>query len=86
MSTKIVIAFVVGVVLGAAASLLLAPKSGEELREELRQSALAEREQLKAEYSQAKSQLQQQMDKVQGDVEEKLAQVKGKAETAVSAE
>ena len=86
MSTKIVIAFVVGVVVGAAASLLLAPKSGEELREELRQSALAEREQLKAEYSQAKSQLQQQMDKVQGDVEEKLAQVKGKAETAVSAE
>mgnify|MGYP000902069101 FL=1 len=86
MSTKIVIAFVVGVVVGAAASLLLAPKSGEELREELRQSALAEREQLKAEYSQAKSQLQQQMDKVQGDVEEKLAQVKGKAETAVSPE
>ena len=86
MSTKIVIAFVVGVVVGAAASLLLAPKSGEELREELRQSALAEREQLKAEYSEAVSQLQQQVDKVQGDVQEKLANAKGKVETAVSPE
>ena len=41
---KMVIAFVLGVMVGAVTTLLLAPKSGEELRQELRQEAIAERE------------------------------------------
>ena len=76
--------------MGAAASLLLAPKSGEELRQELRQEALAERERARKEYAQAMEQVQQRVDKVHGDVQGMLSQVKAKGagdtETAVSLE
>lgn len=89
---KVMIAFVMGVVVGAIASLLLAPKSGEELRTELRQEASAERERARKEYAHAVEQVQQRVDKVQSDVQGMLAQVneKGKGatgtETAVSPE
>ena len=89
---KVVIAFVFGVIVGAAATLLLAPKSGEELRQELRQEAVAERERARKEYAQAMEQVQQRVDKVHGDVQGMLSQVKAKGageaetETAVSSE
>ncbi len=89
---KMVIAFVLGVMVGSVATLLLAPKSGEEQREELRQQAVAEREQARKEYAQAMEQVQQRVDKVHGDVQGMLSQVKAKGdgetetETAVSSE
>ena len=87
---KMVIAFVLGVMVGAVATLLLAPKSGEELRQELRQQTLAEREQARKEYAQAMEQVHQRVDKVQSDMQEKLAQIKamgnGETETAVAPE
>jgi len=84
MSTKLVISFVLGVVVGAAAALLLAPKSGEDLRLELRQEAVAERERLQKEYAQAQEQLHQRVDKMQSEVHERLEQVKERGETAVN--
>ncbi len=87
---KMVIAFVLGVIVGAVASLLLAPKSGEELRQELRQEAIAERDRAKKEYAQAMEQVQQRLDKVHDDMQGMIAQVKvkgdGETETAVSPE
>ncbi len=87
---KMVIAFVLGVMVGSVATLLLAPKSGEELREELQQQAAAERDHARKEYAQAMDQVHQRVDKVQSDMQEKLAQVKAKGngdtETAVSPE
>ncbi len=85
---KMVIAFVLGVMVGSVVTLMLAPKSGEELRQELRQQAAAEREQARKEYAQAMEQVHQRVDKVQSDMHEKLAQVKtkgnGATETAVA--
>ncbi len=85
---KMVIAFVLGVMVGSVVTLMLAPKSGEELRQELRQQAAAEREQARKEYAQAMEQVHQRVDKVQSDMHEKLAQVKTKendtTETAVA--
>ncbi len=83
---KMVIAFVVGVIVGSVAALMLSPKSGEELRQELRQEAKAERDRLKNEYIQAVEAMQQRMDKVHSDVQEALANVKEKGQTAVASE
>jgi gas vesicle protein len=83
---KEVIAFLVGAAVGAAAALLLAPKSGEELRMQLRDEARTDRERLRREYAQAVDEVQGRLDKVHADVQATLEHVQKQAEATSEAE
>lgn len=70
-----------GAVLGAAAALLYAPQSGEELRAKLQEQAVAERQKLQAQYEQQMSKMQAQLDKVRSEVQEMVEQQQGSAKS-----
>lgn len=82
MSTNTIIAFFVGAVAGAIAALMLAPKSGEDLRADLAREAQADRDRIMNEYNRANREMHSRLDKVQSDVQSTLEQVRGKAEEA----
>lgn len=77
---KVLISFTVGAAVGAAAALLLAPSSGEELRSHLYDVAEADRERMRAEYQRGMEDLQQRMDKMSADISSAIQ--RGQAETA----
>ena len=62
------IGLVVGAVVGAAAALLFAPQSGEELRTRIQQEAVAERQRVQARYEQGKEDLKHRVDQAYDDL------------------
>lgn len=86
MKGKELIALVVGLIIGVVVTLVLAPKSGEELRAEIVREAQLERERASAEYSRTMAELHKRMDKVQSDVQETLQHVKDRVGADDSAE
>lgn len=82
MSVKTIIAFLMGTVVGAVAALMLAPKSGEDLRADMARQAQAERDRAMEEYKRTTSEIHSRLDKVQDDVQTTLNHVRGKAEEA----
>lgn len=65
---KVIMTFVVGVLVGAVAALMLAPKSGEDLRAHLLEEGRREQVRMKAEYEKNVAELRSRMDKVQTDI------------------
>ena len=83
---KVLISFFVGAAVGAAAALLLAPSSGEELRHNLHDVAEADRERMRSEYQRGMDDLHQRMDKMSTDVSSAVRRDKGEvAEEVVDA-
>ena len=74
---------ILGAAIGAVAALLFAPQSGAELRANLQEQAIAERERLQALLEQHMAELQPQIDKLQQDIQavlhdnEQLAEAEG---------
>jgi len=66
---KVMISFLVGAAVGAAAALLMAPSSGEELRAHMHEVADADRQRMRAEYQQGMDDLRSRMDKMSSDVD-----------------
>lgn len=83
MESKAIVAFGIGVVVGAAAALLLAPKSGDDLRAELAREARVEREKLKDEYAKAAGEVHERLDKVQADMHATAERLKEEGNRAV---
>lgn len=71
---------ILGAAIGAVAALLFAPQSGAELRANIQEQAMAERQRLQALYEQQMAELQPQLDKLQKDVQSLLEQTKKTAE------
>ena len=71
---------ILGAAIGAVAALLFAPQSGAELRANIQEQAMAERQRLQALYEQQMAELQPQIDKLQKDVQSLLEQTKKTAE------
>lgn len=69
---KVLISFLVGAAAGAAAALLLAPSSGEDLRHHLHDTAEADRERMRSEYQRGMDDLHKRMDKMSSNVSAKL--------------
>lgn len=67
---KVLISFFVGTAVGAAAALLLAPSSGEDLRQHLYDVAEADRERMRAEYQKGMQELQSRLDQISTEVGE----------------
>ena len=65
---KVLISFLLGAAVGAAAALLLAPSSGEELRQQMYESANADRERMRVEYQKGMDDLHTRMDKMSSAV------------------
>ena len=65
---KVLISFFVGTAVGAAAALLLAPSSGEDLRQHLYDVAEADRERMRAEYQKGMQELQSRVDQISSEV------------------
>jgi len=65
---KVLISFFVGAAVGAAAALMLAPSSGEELRQHMHEIADADRERMRVEYQKGMEELHTRMDKVSSAV------------------
>lgn len=65
---RVMIAFTVGVLVGAVAALMLAPESGEDLRTHLLEEGRREQERLKAEYEKNVAEIRGRLDKVQTDI------------------
>lgn len=61
---KVLISFLVGAAVGAAAALMLAPSSGEELRQHMHDVADADRERMRVEYQKGMDELHSRMDKL----------------------
>lgn len=80
MFVNSVVSFFLGVVVGVAAALLLAPKSGEELRADMGHQAQIERDRVQKEYHRAVGEVQERLDKVHADVQSTLDHVKEQAE------
>ena len=59
--------FVLGVFVGAAAALLLTPQSGEELRQRIRDEAVADRQKLQANFEKGKQEMQTRIHEMQGN-------------------
>lgn len=72
---------ILGAAIGAVTALLLAPQSGAELRANLQEQAIAERQRLQALFEQQMAELQPQLDKLQKDVQSVLEQTKKISET-----
>jgi gas vesicle protein len=81
---KVLISFSVGAAVGAAAALLLAPSSGEELRNHLYDIAEADRERMRAEYQRGMEDLQLRMDKMSTDISSAIQKGKGDAAQEVA--
>jgi len=71
---------ILGAAIGAVTALLLAPQSGAELRANIQEQAMAERQRLQALYEQQMAELQPQLDKLQKDVQSVLDQTKKTAD------
>jgi len=83
---KVLISFFVGAAAGAAAALLLAPSSGEDLRNHLQEVAEADRERMRAEYQRSMEDLQTRIDKMSEDFTATIGRGKqGAAESVVDA-
>lgn len=67
---KVVLTFLIGVAVGAAAGLLLAPSSGEDLRHQLRVEAERNRAALEAQMRKEMEEVQDRLAKVQADLDE----------------
>ena len=81
---KVLISFIVGATVGAAAALLLAPSSGEDLRHHLHDVAEADRERMRSEYQKGMGELQSRVDKMSTDIGSAIHKDKGeKAEEVV---
>ena len=76
---------ILGAAIGAATALLLAPQSGAELRANIQEQAVAERQRLQALYEQQMAELQPQLDRLQKDVQSVLEQTKKTADVEVDA-
>ena len=63
---------ILGAAIGAVAGLLFAPQSGAELRANIQEQAMAERQRLQALIEQQMAELQPQIDKLQKDVQSVL--------------
>jgi len=61
---KVLISFIVGAAVGAAAALMLAPSSGEDLRQHLHEVADADRERMRVEYQKGMEDLHSRVDKM----------------------
>jgi gas vesicle protein len=85
MSTNSILSFIAGAVVGALAALLLAPKSGEDLRADLAREARQDRDRLQKEYDHAVKEAHNRLDKIQADVKSTMEHVKTEAESTVSA-
>ena len=65
---KVLISFLFGAAVGAAAALLLAPSSGEELRQQMIKVADADRERMRVEYQKGMEELHTRLDKMSSAV------------------
>ncbi len=64
---KVLIGFIVGVAVGVAAALLMAPASGEDLRQQMADHATADMRRMRDEYRRGMDDLQARMDKMSTD-------------------
>ena len=71
---KVLISFFVGAAVGAAAALMLAPSSGEELRQHMHEVADADRERMRGEYQKGMNDLHSRMDHVSAAVHKDTVQ------------
>jgi gas vesicle protein len=65
---KVLISFLFGAAVGAAVALLLAPSSGEELRQQMNKVADADRERMRVEYQKGMEELHTRLDKMSSAV------------------
>lgn len=65
---KMILSFFLGAVVGAAAALMFAPSSGEELRAQMRTEADASTEKLHADWQKGMEGMHTRMDKMQTDI------------------
>lgn len=77
-----VISFLLGAVVGAAIALLYAPKSGEELRTQIRTEAEIRKEKLSAELEKAMADLQAQADKTRAELMSYVEQMQSSGEVS----
>ena len=80
---KVLISFVFGAAIGAAAALLLAPSSGEELRQHMHEIADADRERMRTEYQKGMDELHTRMDKMSSSLHKDKGQEEVVEEEAV---
>ena len=66
---KVLIGFLVGVAVGVAGALLLAPSSGEELRNQMHDYADTDMERMRAEYRRGMDSLHSRVDKMSKDMD-----------------
>lgn len=76
MSANTTLGFLVGVVVGAVASLLLAPKSGADLRADLAREAHERQERLQQQYDRATTEMQGRLDKLETSFQSTLEQAR----------
>ena len=79
---KVLISFLLGAAVGAAAALLLAPSSGEELRQHMQEIADADRERMRVEYQKGMEDLHARMDKMSSAVHKNKEQEEAVEEEA----
>ena len=77
---KVLISFFVGAAVGAAAALMLAPSSGEELRQQLHDVADADRERMRVEYQKGMEDLHTRVDKMSSSVSSAMHKDQGEEE------
>jgi gas vesicle protein len=82
-SASWLLAFILGGLLGAAAALLFAPKSGRQTREQIKDMALDAREKAGSYYDQAKSRVSSAMQKGAEVFQQKKEEAKSEAAEAV---
>jgi gas vesicle protein len=80
---KEIMYFVFGVAIGAVVGLLVAPKSGKELRADLQATAEKDLSKLQGEWQAAMSKTNERLDKIQTDLGQALEQAQVEAEEAV---
>ena len=76
---KEILYFVFGVAIGAVFGLLVAPKSGKELRADLQATAEKDLSKLQAEWQAAMVKTNERLDKIQADVGQSVEQAQGEA-------
>jgi gas vesicle protein len=78
-----IVSFILGAIVGAAAALLYAPQSGEELRAQIREEAQVERQRLQAQYEKSMKDLQERLDNIQVELQSILQKSEERDEEAV---
>ena len=81
-----IVSFLAGAFVGAIVALLYAPKSGEELRAQIRSEADATVKRASAEWNKAVQQIQQQIDEGQAQIQSYMAQLQQQSKEAKPAE